>query len=548
MKKSKNIELKIIFIGILLFFLTFFLLPLLSVIQKSVVDSEGVTLSHFAEVLQGGSFLQALGNSLLISAFSAVVTTVLAFILAYSIQYTNMNGTLKKFIRTATILPMFLPTITYGFAIIYSFGKEGLLTKLFGRQLFHLYGFNGLLLGYVIYTLPISFMLLQNTMHYIDKKFTVVSRIMGDSVIRCFFTSVVRPMLGTFAASFIQCFFLCFTDFGIPASVGGKFEVVAGVLYNEMLGSIPDFNNGAVVAIIMLLPSVVSITMLKILEKYNIRYNKVSEIELKKSKLRDMGFSVLSIVILTCILSVFAVIFVIPFVEEWPYRTTFTMAHIRQVLSDSALLSVYGNSIYVSILTAVIGSAVVYGAALITARSTLSVKCKQIIEGIALVTNTIPGMVLGIAFMLSFKGTPIQNGFIIIIVCNLVHFFSTPYLMMKSSLEKMNVSWETTARLMGDSWFKTIVRVVTPNAYTTILEIFSYYFVNAMVTISAIIFIAGAKTMVITTKIKELQYYNKFNDVFVLSLLILLTNIVVKGMIQFLANRKSNNKTKKEES
>ena len=39
-------------------------------------------------------------------------------------------------------------------------------------------------------------------------------------------------------------FFLCFTDYGIPASVGGEYDVVARVLYNEMLGSIPDFNQG----------------------------------------------------------------------------------------------------------------------------------------------------------------------------------------------------------------------------------------------------------------------------------------------------------------
>jgi len=64
---------------------------------------------------------------------------------------------------------MLLPTITYGFAIIYSFGKQGLLTKLFGRQIFDIYGFKGLVLGYVIYTLPIAFILINNTMLYIDK-------------------------------------------------------------------------------------------------------------------------------------------------------------------------------------------------------------------------------------------------------------------------------------------------------------------------------------------------------------------------------------------
>ena len=140
---------------------------------------------------------------------------------------------------------MLLPTITYGFAIIYSFGKQGLLTRLFGRQLFDIYGFNGLLMGYVIYTLPMSFMLIHNTMGYIDKKFMIVSRVMGDRPCQTFCMTILRPLLGTLAASFIQAFFLCFTDFGIPASVGGEFEVVASVLYNEMLGSVPDFNNGA---------------------------------------------------------------------------------------------------------------------------------------------------------------------------------------------------------------------------------------------------------------------------------------------------------------
>lgn len=59
---------------------------------------------------------------------------------------------------------MLLPTITYGFAIIYSFGKQGLVTRLLGRQLFDIYGYGGLLLGYVVYTLPVSFLLIQNTM------------------------------------------------------------------------------------------------------------------------------------------------------------------------------------------------------------------------------------------------------------------------------------------------------------------------------------------------------------------------------------------------
>ena len=544
MNKHKNIEIKVIFATICVLFGLFLMFPMVMILGKSFFGNSGFTLEFYQNMFQGKNFGRIFGNSVAIAMLSAAITTVLAFVLAYSIHFTNLPPVIKKIIRSLSVMPMLLPTITYGFAIIYSLGKQGLLTKLFGRQLFDIYGLNGLLIGYVIYTLPVSFMLIHNTMSYIDKKYLIVSRVMGDNHFRTFLQTILRPLSGTLAASIIQCFFLSFTDFGIPASVGGKIDVIAGVLYNEMLGSVPNFNNGAVVAIMMLLPSILSIAILSYLEKYNIRYNKVSEIEMKKSPVRDILFGIVSGIILLCVVSIFAVIVLVPFIEEWPYRMNFTLEHFQNVFADQSLVQVVKNSIITALLTAIAGSLVVYGAALITARSTMSKKCKKIIESISQVTNTIPGMVLGIAFLLSFTGTGLQNTIAILVFCNIIHFFSTPYLMMKSSLGKMNASWETTARLMGDNWIKTIIRVVTPNAVSTLLEVFSYYFVNAMVTVSAIIFIAGARTMVMTAKIKELQHYAKFNEIFVLSLLIFVINLFAKIIFEKLANYKELQKRK----
>ena len=535
---KKEREIKIIYFLILAVFAVFLAVPIVRLLLESFLGAAGISVGNYVEVLTEKGFLRAFGNSITVSVCSALISSGLAFFMAYTIQYTNLGRRFKAVVRTLAVLPMLLPTITYGFAIIYSFGKQGLLTRLFGRQLFDIYGFNGLLFGYVVYTLPISFMLILNTMGFIDKKFMIVSRVMGDRPGQTFLQTIIRPLLGTLAASFVQCFFLCFTDYGIPASVGGEYEVVATVLYNEMLGSIPDFNRGAVVAMMMMIPSVISIILLKYLERYNVRYNKISQVELKKNPVRDGVCAAGSVLILVCVLAIFAVIFVVPLVQEWPYQIRFTLEHVRAVLNDQSLFGVYQNSILVAVCTALIGLLVTYGAALATARSGLNGKLKGVIDAIALVTNTIPGMVIGIAFMFIFSGTPLQNTFPLIILCNVVHYFSTPYLMMRNSLSKLNSSWETTASLMGDNWIKTIVRVVTPNMTSTILEVFSYYFVNAMVTVSAVIFIAGARTMVITTKIMELQYYTKFNEVFVLSLMILGTNLVVKIILGYLIKRK----------
>lgn len=542
---NKNREIKFIYIIVIAVFGIFLLLPIGSLLIQSFYNNGGLTLNNYLQTYQTTGFMHALKNSFVVSGVSALVTVILAFIVAYTLNYTNMFKGLKRIINNVSMLPMLLPTITYGFAIIYSFGKQGLWTKLFGFQLFDIYGFKGLMLGYVIYTFPIAFMLINNAISYIDKKFIIVSKLMKDSEFRTLMITLIRPLLGTLVAAFIQSFFLSFTDFGIPASVGGKYDVVASVLYNNMLGSIPNFAGGAVVAMTMLIPSIISIILLHRLEKYNIRYNKISTIEIKQNRFRDWFWGTLSITINVIIIAVFIVIIIVPFVGEWPYRISFTFQNVINVFSDATLLGVIKNSLITAIFTALLGTLVVYGAALASARSTLNKFLKKIIESIALATNTIPGMVLGIAYLLMFSGTVLQNTYIIIILCNIVHFFSSPYLMMKNSLTKMNGSFETTAKLMGDSWFKTVIRVITPNAISSILEVFSYYFINAMVTVSAVIFIAGARTMVMTTKIKELQHFAKFNEIFVLSILILLINLLAKGVFSYFSKQRRERKTLK---
>ena len=533
-------ELKIVFALVVLTLSAVLLYPLGCVLFQSILDGNGsLTLANYTSLLSEPRFWNALSNSFAVSGLSAVIAAVLAFGCAYGLHFTRLNPWAKKVFQIVILLPLFLPSITYGFAVIYSFGRLGLVSQVFGVLPFSIYGFWGLLIADVIYTLPPAFLILSNAFHYIDRNTITVSRLMGDSPWRTFYISALRPVVGALCSAFILSFFLSFTDFGIPASVGGDYEVIATVLYNEMLGGVPDFNRGAVISVVMLLPSIVSILLLRFLERYNIRYDRISDADLRRNPGRDTAWGLSGTVLAILILCMFVVIFVVPLVERWPYQTGFTLEHFQEVFSDNELQTVYLNSLGMALATALFGTLAAYGAALITARSKLPGWCKQVIDAIALVTNTIPGMVLGLAFLFVFSGTSLQNTFPLMILCNIVHYFSTPYLMMKNALSKMNAGWETTAMLMGDSWPKTILRVVTPNAAASLIETFSYYFINSMVTISALIFLAGARTMVLTTKIKQLQYINEYDQVFVLSLLILATNLIAKAIFTWLANKSS---------
>ncbi|KGR86248.1 ABC transporter permease subunit [Lysinibacillus boronitolerans] len=531
-----NKMMKLIFLPILLFFLFFLIVPLLYMFWQSFKIGHVVTTQNYIEALQSIEIREAFTNSFKVSFVASVITTVLAFLLAYAVHFTTMHRHTKKLVQIGITLPMLLPTITYGFVLIYTFGNQGILTKLVGQPLFTIYGYNGLVIGYVLYTLPVAFILMQNSMQYIDKRFLLVSMLMHDHSMRRFYHTVFRPMLGTVGGAFILTFVLSFTDFGIPASVGGNYRVIATELYQAMLGSIVHFERGAVISVFMLVPAVLGVVILTILERFNFQYKQVGQSELVKHRLRDGLFTIYSILCVTVVGIIFSTMFIVPFTKGYPYDFSFTLEHVQNVLAEKDLTKVYINSLIVAVLTAIFGVGITFMSALLNARTPL--KGRKSLDVASMMTNTVPGMVLGLSYLFFFNGSSLKGTFLIIIACNIVHFFTTPYLMAKNSLQKMDPTWEVTAELLKDSWLKTVIRIILPNIRPTIYQMFSYYFLNAMVTVSGVIFLVSTKTMLVSTRIKELQHFAKYTDIFVLSIFILCTNLIVKLGCDYIAAHK----------
>lgn len=535
-------ELKVLYILITLTLAAILLYPLGCVLFQSVLTKDGgLGLSNYASLLSQKNFWTALGNSFTVSGISAAIATIMAFFCAYGLHFSHIRPSVKKVIQIIVLLPLFLPSITYGFAVIYSFGRLGLVSQLLAPPPFSIYGFWGLLIADVIYTLPPAFLILYNAFFYVDRNFITVSKLMGDSPTQTFYMTAVRPVVGSLLSAFILSFFLSFTDFGIPVSIAGEYEVIATQLYTTMMGAIPNFGEGAVIAMAMLVPSVASVVMLRWVDRFNFRYNKISKAEVSVNPLRDALYLVYYGLISLALLSVFVVMFVVPFVKQWPYQPYFTLDVITRIIADSSIWQVYEHSIGVALVSAAVGTIFCYAAALVKARSQLPAWCQTTMDSFAMITNTVPGMVLGIGFLFAMSGTPLANTFTILVLANLVHFFTTPYMMATSALSKMNAGWETTGALMGDTWIKTVSRVIVPNSLPTLLQMFQYFFVSAMVTISAVVFLTGARTMLLTTKIKELQYFEKFEEIFVLSLLVFLTNVAAKLIFDGLSHYAQNN-------
>lgn len=514
---------------VLAFFFLFLAYPIIQIILTAFSQTDRASLAIFNR-----DWRVSFGNSLKFSLAATSCSTVLGFLLAYGNNFTRINRRFLKLNESILHFPMLLPTITYGFVLIYAFGKQGLWSKVFQQELFHIYGSIGILLGFIIYTLPPIFILINNSMKYLDTQLFIVSRLMGDSWYRSLYKTILTPLTRVLAVAFLQGFFMSFTDFGIPSAVGGQTPFITTLLYEGFMGTIPNFQFGSLVALTMLLPSIISILILNHLQKKVVRYERPRQAVIKKNAVRDWCFRLLFVSISLFILGVFAVLIIIPMVTNWPYDLKPTLNNFAQFIQDDSLVLTLKNSLLMALLTAGLGTIIAYLAAILTSRERKIYKMNQIIDSIATITNSIPGMVLGVAYLLLFSGSQLHNTLLVLVIVTIVHYFSTPYQMAKEALQKMNLNWENTAKLMGDSWLKTVWRILIPNSRVTIIDIFAYYFFNSMVTISAVIFLTSANTMVITAKLKELQHFGRFNDIFMLSLFLLIINLIMQGLTQLL--------------
>lgn len=196
--------------------------PLANVLKEALTVEGGFSFELFRELARNFDWLNALSNSLLIAGLTALFATFLGFWFAYGMHFTNLPKGFKWMIEKCFMLPMLLPTITYGFVLIYSFGRQGLWTRLVGQELFSIYGKSGVILGLLIYTIPVTFLLMNDAMNYLDKRYLTVSRLMGDEFFRGLKITILQPLGKTFGVAFVQAFFMSFTDFGIPVAVGGE--------------------------------------------------------------------------------------------------------------------------------------------------------------------------------------------------------------------------------------------------------------------------------------------------------------------------------------
>ena len=298
--------------------------------------------------------------------------------------------------------------------------------------------------------------------------------------------------------------------------------------YQEVIG-LQNFSSGAFIGMILLIPAVV--TFLIDLRKKDAEALGFSAKRLMPSRRpgRDLLLGVFTALTIGFVLLVLGSFVVMTFIAKYPYDLSFSLKHLETVM-DRGLPRFFGNSLLISLFVAFIGTAVGYVTAYMTARSGRSVTGK-ILHLTSISSLAIPGIVLGLGYVICFSKSFIYGTAAILIFVNIIHFFSSPYMMAHNAMKKLNPHFEDVGKTLCVGRFRLMRDVFIPNTLDTIAEMFGYFFVNSMITISAVAFLWNSRTMPLSIMINQLEHDMMMEAAAFVSLVILLSNIAMKLLI-----------------
>ena len=491
-------------------------------------------------IFTDNNFYSALGNSVFYTFISALLSTFLALFTAYFLNRAKIKG--KKIYILLLSISMLVPTLSIGLGFRVLFGINGFLDRIFDVEI-NGTGYFGLILGSVVISFPSTFLVLYDSLRYENKSTYDAASIMGINTFSSFFKITLPYLKKPLITAFFACFTLIFADYGIPMELAGKVKTLPMYLY-EQINATFKYGRGAIIGLFLLIPAVTSFIVDLFLKEEHSDDAQTAMIP------RQKKFNIVAVVIIIAViifLSIPQISFIsLAFMKGYPNNVEFTFDNIASIFTNKigvGILKYITNSITIALLTSIIGTVIVFVIAYFSTR--ITGKLGKVLHFASIASIAIPGIVLGVGYIFLFKGT---NGFFygtmaILVVVNIIHFMGSPYLMARNSFMKMNKDYEIVGDTLGISKLGIFFKVLVPNSIGTIVEMFSYFFLNSMITISAVAFLCTYKNQPLSILITTYEKTGNYEMQAVVSITILFINVTFKALItgiNYLINKRSN--------
>jgi iron(III) transport system permease protein len=397
----------------------------------------------------------------------------------------------KTFFKNIIMMPLVAPSIVQALALIYLFGRNGLITAHWLGTDWNIYGPTGIIVSEVLYCLPHAFVILFTTLSAVDIRLDEAAESLAATPFKVFTRITLPSAKYGILSSAALTFNLTITDFGNPVVIGGNYSVLATEIYSQVT-NLYRFDLGATISIILLVPSLGAFML-----NYYISRRTFSMIsgaakpEIPPSRpLKKYGFTAFCSMVAFFIIVIFTTVIMGSFVKVWPYDWSLTLSHYT--FPSIGGYSAIWTSFWISLVVGIVGSFITLVASYVM--ETRRPYFKQLIYFLSVMPAAIPGLVMGLGYNLAFNkpyyffyGTP-WIVVINIVICN----FTLGILSSISNLRNIDPSVEEASISLGGDTIRTFFQIIFPLSRVAYFQNFVYFFMRSMTTISAVIFLVSA--------------------------------------------------------
>ncbi len=501
--------------------------------------SRSTGLDNYRTYFSTPALFRSIKNSLIISLISTLITVTLAFGFAYALARSTMR--FKGLFRIIALAPILVPSLLPGIALVYLFGNQGMLKELLLGE--SIYGPIGIVIGAVFFTFPHAMIIITTALSISDARLYEAAISLRASRWKTFWTvTIPGARYGLFSAAFVV-FNLVITDFGLPKVIGGQYNMLAVDIYKQVIGQ-QNFEMGAVVSVVLLIPALLAFSIDRVVQKKQVAQLSARSVPFEPKPHKQFDFICLTYCLLVAvfIVGLIGVCQYAALIKFWPYDLSFSLKNYNFDVMDGGGWRSWGNSLRLASYTAVIGTVMIFCGAYMVEKINRFTVSRSAFQFLAMMPMAIPGMVLGLAYIFFFNApnnplNPIYATMGILVICTITHFYTVSHLTAVTALKQIDKEFESVSASLKQPVYKLFGKVTVPVCLPAVFDISIYLFVNAMTTVSAVIFLYSPDTTLASVAVLNMDDAGDVAPAAAMGMMIFYSNICARLLHLFVTRK-----------
>ncbi|HEX5605508.1 MAG TPA: iron ABC transporter permease, partial [Candidatus Binatia bacterium] len=418
-------------------------------------------------------------NSVIFASGSAILSFSLGTMLAWLTERTNTP--LRSIFVPLAVVPLILPGVLEAIAWIFllspKFGYLNVwLMQLFGLKSppFNVFSLPGMIWVHSVGQVPLAFLLMVAAFKSMDPSLEESAMMSGAGTWQTFKRITLRLLMPTTASVLLILFVRTLESFETPALIGipSRIYVYTSEIYLAFNDYPPDYGRGGALSVGLLLLSAVGVWLYTRGTKEGKKFQTVTgkafrprQFDLGKWRWLGLGFLLTYFVFV--VLMPFLVLFwasFLPFFATpgWDAVSKLSFDNYRYLGTFRPFWDALQNSLILATLSATVAMILTSLVAWIVYKSRLP--GSWLLDFLAFVPITIPGIVMGMALILLYVAfpLPIYGTIWMLLIAYVTRYIPYGMRAASGSIMQIHGELEEAAAASGASWWESFKRVTLP--------------------------------------------------------------------------------------